>query len=806
MSYYANYDDVLTQLRDHGLLVETLSVDTPRVQRCITQDNQREKKGWYWLNSITIDTDPYIFGAFGIYQGNDNGKQKVALSPQKRERLTPEQRQALKAQQLESQRKAEAERKRQADKAASRAKTAWGKCTVDGSSPYLTRKQVEAHGVRFGTQGSLVVPMTDESDTIRGLQIIFPKDHQRAVKTGRDKEFWPYGIASGGTWHLIGGHPKDILLIAEGYATAASIHQATGHPVAVVWSANNIMAAGTALHKKYKRARILICADDDWVQKCTECKAYTPVAGGDCVICGQPHRQKNAGISCAESAALAVNGAWVAPSFTTQRPTDKKGPTDFNDLAVLEGIQQVADQITAKISALGWLKEPLRGDTLQGGGEKRQALKSMLSIDEAIERFSLVYGGKGTMFDHQEHLLVPKADVMDILPEHGWRDMRAHKMVSRLDEVGFDPSGTDPRITCNLYGGWPTTPQQGDCSKLLQLLQYLCSNEQNPDEVYQWVLRWLALPIQQPGAKMRTSLIFHGPQGTGKNLFFESIMAIYAEYGRIVDQAAIEDKFNDWASRKLFLIADEVVARTELFHVKNKLKSLVTGEWIRINPKNVAAHDERNHVNIVFLSNESVPLVLEHDDRRYMVIHTPEKLDQSFYNQVRDELNNGGIAALHHHLLQIDLAGYDIHTKPPVTRAKQQLIEASLDSVGSFVRDWFQGDIPKAPFCPCSSDHLYQVYRRYCDRTGERYPRNQRLFKGDLNMLPGWKVGAFNTTEPISGQHKSRKMVVQPDDLLAKHTAMQPEGTQSYQRGNKSMGCWLYECHQTFAIEGDFTQ
>ena len=92
---------------------------------------------------------------------------------------------------------------------------------------------------------------------------------------------------------------------------------------------------------------------------------------------------------------------------------------------------------------------------------------------------------------------------------------------------------------------------------------------------------------------MRTALIFHGPQGTGKNLFFEAIMAIYGEYGRIVGQAEIEDKFNDWASRKLFLIADEVVARQELYHVKNKLKSFVTGEWIRINPKNVAAHDER---------------------------------------------------------------------------------------------------------------------------------------------------------------------------------------------------------------------
>ncbi len=72
---------------------------------------------------------------------------------------------------------------------------------------------------------------------------------------------------------------------------------------------------------------------------------------------------------------------------------------------------------------------------------------------------------------------------------------------------------------------------------MLDLLYYLCSGEQNALELANWVIRWLAYPIQNPGAKMRTALIFHGQQGTGKNLFFESIMGIYGEYGRIVGQA-----------------------------------------------------------------------------------------------------------------------------------------------------------------------------------------------------------------------------------------------------------------------------
>lgn len=798
MPDYQNYDDVLDQLRSYGLTVDSLDIDTTRPVRCRTTDS-KEKRGWYWLSSLHVNTEDLIIGAYGIYQGADNGKQIVTLSRERKDRLTPEQIQAQKARHREAQKRAEAERQREADKAASRAKVVWSKSLAKGDSEYLQRKQIGAYGVRFTDKGAVIVPMMDDRDTIRGLQFILPRGHERAVKAGRDKEFWPKGLQMSGTYHLVGKPPRDILLIAEGYATAASIHEATNLPVAVVWSANNIMPACQALKKKYKRARQLICADDDWVQKCSSCGKYTDVLTETCKQCGEPHKKSNAGIVNAQAAATAVSGAWIIPVFSAPRPTDKKGPTDFNDLHALEGLSPVTEQIEAKIDQLRWCSPSPAGAINQGGGEKRGKLKSVLTVDEAVERFALVFGGKGTMFDFQEHILVPKNDVLDVLPEHGWRDMRAVKRVVRLDEVGFDPSGSDPKIICNLWGGWPTTAKQGGCACLLELLQYLCSNEEHSDDVYKWVLNWLAYPIQNPGAKMRTALIFHGPQGTGKNLFFESIMAIYGEYGRIVDQAAIEDKFNDWASKKLFLIADEVVARTELYHVKNKLKSFVTGEWIRINPKNVSAHDERNHVNLVFLSNEAQPLALENDDRRYTVVHTPEKLPQKFYEQIRDEIKAGGVAALHHYLLNIDLTGFDEHSKPPETAAKQNLIAVSLDSVNSFVKIWQAGDIQDVPFCPCLATQLYTTYRRYCEKACERTIKSYRNFIGTLKMLPGWQVAQpYNTFKTLKTTERiSRKMIIPPDHILPEKHLRSKDQTQEL---------WLTSCYFEFSNAGGFTE
>lgn len=218
---------------------------------------------------------------------------------------------------------------------------------------------------------------------------------------------------------------------------------------------------------------------------------------------------------------------------------------------------------------------------------------------------------------------------------------------------------------------------------------------------------------------MKTALILHGPQGVGKNLFFEAVMAIYGPYGRIVGQDAIEDRFNaDWLSRKLFLIADEVVARQELFHTKNKLKGLITSDWIRINPKNIGGYYERNHANIVFLSNETMPLVLERDDRRYAVIWTPPQLSQAFIDEVVSEIKDGAIAALHDHLLGIDLGDFGPHTRPPATRSKRDLIELSMDSTERFAIEWVGGKIEAVPVVPCKSQDIYSFYREWCGRMG----------------------------------------------------------------------------------------
>lgn len=782
---YANYEDVLEQIRSLGLILQNpLAVNTSKPIRVQVENGDREKRGWYWLNDVMIAGCSYIVGAYGIYHGNDPGKQSIKLNRRDEKGslkpLTPDPAlsAAIKARQAENLQRMKALRAAEAELAARTATRVWKACVPTGESDYLDRKGVAAHGVRFDPHGhgTLAIPMCDAYGNIHGLQII--RGRNRGNKL--EKQYFPKGLAKQGHYHLLGGFPTCILLVTEGYATGASVYQATQLPVAVAFDAGNLMPVAVALYKTYPRAKILICADDDHL------------------TVGNP------GITAASAASLAVNGAWVAPRFAIDCADSKI--TDFNDLHNLEGLHVVRSQIEARLRELKWQPGSAASPAslLSNGSKQPDTEKPLLSIDEACTRYILIYGGNGVLFDQERRMLIVKNDVLDICPDHAWRELkqRPDRRVVLMESVGFDPTESDPRIVCNLWGGWPTEPREGKCTALLGLLQYLCSNESNHSEVYQWVLNWLAYPIQHPGAKMQSAIVMHGGQGTGKNLFFEHYMEIFGLYATVLDQTALEDRFNaDWAQKKLFILADEVLARQDMYSIKNRLKGFVTGKQIRVNPKNITAHDETNHMNIVFLSNEKMPIVLEDDDRRHCVIWVPPKQEDEFYQAVQEECRNGGVAALHHYLLNRDLGDFQPWTRPPMTQSKQDLIQLSLGSEARFFNEWVAGDLEHTngrtvPFCPCLGSQLHEVYQDWCRKQGEFRTLSQNQFLSFIRKQPGWTAGEAQATWKTLHDRKkhNRKMVIPSEPALAAHQGG-PLAREKYTTKQE----WLTACYFAFA-------
>ena len=290
----------------------------------------------------------------------------------------------------------------------------------------------------------------------------------------------------------------------------------------------------------------------------------------------------------------------------------------------------------------------------------------------------------------------------------------------------FDPTlRCDPETTVNLFDGFKLQPQAGDVAPMLELVRFLTSRAHQAadecDAIMHWLLCWLAYPLQHPGAKLRTSVIMHGDEGAGKNFLFDMVVAIYGKYGALVGQDELEDKFNDWRSCKLFVVGDEVSSKAELVHNKNRLKALITSETVQINPKNLPRREERNQMNIVFLSNELQPLALDNSDRRYLVIYTPRAKDPEFYQRLRQWRDSGGAEAFYHYLLDYTVDDFDPYAPAPMTEAKQALIGLNRKSPEQFWAEWAEGELD-LPYRSCSLAQAYQAYLKWCQRTGERYP------------------------------------------------------------------------------------
>ena len=268
------------------------------IHRCSSNGKSSDMAGWYCLH---LDGVPA--GSFGDWrQGYTQtwcGKDDNAMTPAERDAH----RQRIKAMQAQR----DAERQRQQQEAQQAAAQRWEQASPCTGHPYLTRKGVQAYVLRQNGN-ALLVPLRDTTGALHSLQSITADGSKRFHVGGRVT----------GCYHAI-GKPAGVIVVCEGYATGASIHEATGHAVAVAFNAGNLQAVAQALHERHPGLQIIVAADDDHA---------TP---------GNP------GLTKANDAAKAVGGRLAVPAFA-DRPA---GATDFNDLHQLQGLEDVRACIEA---------------------------------------------------------------------------------------------------------------------------------------------------------------------------------------------------------------------------------------------------------------------------------------------------------------------------------------------------------------------------------------------------------------------------------------------------------------------------
>jgi putative DNA primase/helicase len=294
-------------IADTGIAPPRDIIPDGRVHRFATDGNPRKgKTGWYALH---LDGKPA--GVFGDWRTGITQTWVDSSQP----RMTQSEREAFAVKVRAARNAYEAEQEARYKATAMTAQARWDRALpAPDSHPYLARKGVHAHGLREEPPSILLVPVCNDlsNTSIQTLQTISPRGEKFFVSGGK---------AKGGFFAIGDCTAPAVIVVCEGFATGASIHEATGHAVIVAFNAGNLQAVCTTIRRLLPDALIVVAGDDDWAND-----------------------KGNTGMDAAKQAALSVGGVVVAPRFDFAHRDPKQ--TDFNDMATALGLGAVAEIFT----------------------------------------------------------------------------------------------------------------------------------------------------------------------------------------------------------------------------------------------------------------------------------------------------------------------------------------------------------------------------------------------------------------------------------------------------------------------------
>ncbi len=296
------------------------------LHRCPTADKPNGKDGAY----IAHADEPA-----SIWRQNWRTGQSDTWTAKSASKMSPAERAAFK-QRIERDRavREEAAAALHAEKAALARRIYKSAPDCPADHPYLVKKGVPPlGGLRLAKDGRIIVPVLGDDGKIQSLQFI---------AEGGEKRFLTGGKMAGGFFAIKApGDKAGPLNLAEGYATGASVNQATGATVLCAFNAGNLLAVAEMARRFYPDREIILCADDDLTE-------------------GNP------GLTKATEAARAINAKLAVPVFL-----DHAGRSDFNDMATEQGLEAVRaalDQAKApeqgptKPTASGWFPFKVKAD------------------------------------------------------------------------------------------------------------------------------------------------------------------------------------------------------------------------------------------------------------------------------------------------------------------------------------------------------------------------------------------------------------------------------------------------------------
>lgn len=265
-------------------------------------------------------------------------------------------------------------------------------------------------------------------------------------------------------------------------------------------------------------------------------------------------------------------------------------------------------------------------------------------------------------------------------------DFQRFKMLTYLP--GADISVVDPAISrevsLNMWRERTITPKKGDTGMFYDHMEYIIPD----DEIRNHILNFLAHIIQFPGVKIHHLPLIQGKQGIGKSYIMLLLKALLGRHNvKEVSPDQVRSDFTEWLEGVELVVLEEIMGLGKR-EFTNKMKPKITSDMISVNRKGVSAYEIPNRVNFIAFTNYKDALVLDADDRRFMVYFSDaDTLDPEYYSQLFSEIPD--IAeAVYHSLLVRDISEFRPEAPPPMTSHKMEMIE---NAAGPVEQDILEG-------------------------------------------------------------------------------------------------------------------
>jgi hypothetical protein len=281
---------------------------------------------------------------------------------------------------------------------------------------------------------------------------------------------------------------------------------------------------------------------------------------------------------------------------------------------------------------------------------------------------------------------------------------------------------------------------------ILNHIKILCNNQEN---VYDYIIKWIADMFQNPHKKNGVMPIFIAKQGSGKNTLIELLKKMMG-YKKVFDSSdPSRDVWGNFNSKMKdsFLVHLEELSKKDLIEAMGKVKALITNPEITINEKGISQYTIYSYHRFISSTNNEDPIPTSKDDRRNFIIRcSDEKLgDTSYFDQMYQLMENDEfIKTCYEYFKNLDISDFNIK-KFPSTDYQNELKEMNDSPIDHWLKSFVYENFNEKDDIELLGGAIFSRF--------ENWKKSNGFEKYDMNSK---KLGVRLINMNIKGVYKGR--------------------------------------------------